>query len=66
MLLNPYLFQDPDDNVKVSKESITKAGIVYRKRKIYILKKYATHCFDPGNIFDSYVMNTVIVVNTSG
>ena len=65
MLLNPYLFQDPEDNAKVSKESITKAGIVYRKRKIYILKKYATQCFDPGSIFDSYVMNTVIVVNTS-
>ena len=39
MLLNPYLFQDPDDNVKVSKESITKAGIVYRKRKIYGRRK---------------------------
>lgn len=65
MLLNPYLFQDESDKKTISDESIKNAGILYRKRKIYILKKYAIKCFESGNIFDSYSMNTVIVVNIS-
>ena len=65
MLINPYLYKDPEDTKKISPESVKKAGIVYRKRKIYILKKYAQQCFDAESIFSSYVMNTVIIVNVS-
>jgi len=65
MLLNPYLFQDTNDNKFVSDESFKKAGIVYHKRKIYILKKYSQKCFGENSIFNSYVMNTVILVNIS-
>ena len=64
MLLNPYLYKDPEDKI-VSDESIKRAGIVYNKRKIYILKKYAMKCFSADSIFNSYLMNTVILVNVS-
>ena len=66
MLLNPYMFQNDKSDNKISADSIEKSGIVYRKRKIYILKKYAIKCFDDKNsIFDNYLMNTVILVNIS-
>lgn len=65
MLLNPYLFKDNNDNKFISDESLKKAGIIYRKRKIYIMKKYAKQCFDAGSVFNSYVMNNVILVNIS-
>lgn len=65
MLLNPYLFQDTNDNKFASDESFKKAGIIYHKRKIYILKKYAQKCFGNNSIFNSYLMNTVILVNVS-
>lgn len=65
MLLNPYLYKDNDENKLISDESMKKAGIVYNKRKIYILKKYATKCFGADSIFNTYLMNTVILVNVS-
>lgn len=65
MLLNPYLFKDNNDNKFISNESLKKAGIVYRKRKIYIMKRYAQKCFDARSIFNSYLMNNVILINIS-
>ncbi|MGL4949615.1 MAG: hypothetical protein ACRC5M_04475 [Anaeroplasmataceae bacterium] len=65
MLINPYAYKT-NDNDYVGFESIKKSGIVYKKRKIYLINKINGMKDEyEDSIFNSYRNNLVIMTNTS-
>lgn len=71
MLLNPYVYKKINKENFVSLESVKKANITFRRRKIYIVKRYEPAFMPDVNnkyilTMDGYVQNNmVILVNIS-